>query len=83
MAGIYSHFWDDHMHVSTYLKIGYYLLYLEFAIFVLVSMFYFEYPPTLPYLGAILCLLFVARVWHTRDDVHKCTLTDIKEQECA
>lgn len=45
------------------MKWGYRLLYLELGIFAFVSMFYFDYPTTLPYLGAILCLFYVAMIW--------------------
>ena len=56
------------MHFSTsepidVLKWGYRLLYLQLFIFAIMSMFYFDNPITLPYLGAILCLLYVALIW--------------------
>ena len=65
------------------IKWGTRLLYLELFVFMIVSMFYWDYPPTLPYLGAILCLFYVNRIWEqhgkeeiemVEDDVHKCTL---------
>jgi len=45
------------------LKWGYRLLYLEIGIFLLVSMFYWEYPFTLPFAGAILAFFYVAQIW--------------------
>jgi len=60
---------DHAMHVSTVreaeiiLKWGYRLLYLIVAIFGIVSMFYLYYPPTLFYLGAVLCAFYIALIW--------------------
>ena len=49
------------------LKWGYRLLYLQLFIFAIMSMFYFDNPITLPYLGAILCLFYVALIWKKRE----------------
>ena len=60
---------DHAMHVSIVreaeiiLKWGYRLLYLLVAIFGVVSMFYLSYPPTLFYLGAVLCAFYIAIIW--------------------
>jgi len=60
---------DHAMHVSTVreaeivLKWGYRLLYVLVAIFGIVSMFYLYYPPTVFYLGAVLCLFYIAVIW--------------------
>ena len=48
---------------ETILKWGYRLLYLEISLFLLTSMFYWEYPFTLPFAGAILAFLYVAQIW--------------------
>jgi len=45
------------------LRWGYRLLYLQVFIFVIMSMFYFDSPVTFAYLGAILSLFYVARIW--------------------
>ena len=45
------------------LRWGYRLLYLQLFIFVIMSMFYFDNPVTLAYLGAILSLFYVALIW--------------------
>ena len=45
------------------LKWGYRLLYVQLSIFVIMSMFYFSNPVTLAYLGAILSLFYIARIW--------------------
>jgi len=45
------------------LRWGYRLLYLEMFLFLLVSMFYWDYPQTLPFAGAILAFFYVAQIW--------------------
>ena len=80
------------MHVSAVLEAeiiltwGYRLLYLMVFMFGIVSMFYLSYPPTLFYLGAVLCAFYVAIIWKDytgkdilEDDVHKCTVEYISE----
>ena len=49
--------------VEEILKWGYRLLYLQLFIFAIMSMFYFSNPVTLAYLGAILSLFYIARIW--------------------
>ena len=64
------------------LKWGYRLLYLEIALFLLMSMFYVSYPVTLPFTGAILSFFYVAQIWKNasvKTDVQMCTLMSISE----
>jgi hypothetical protein len=59
---------------ETILKWGYRLLYLEISLFLLTSMFYWEYPFTLPFAGAILAFFYVAQIWkHAKFDDDKKT----------
>ena len=39
------------------------LLSLALFVFVVIAMFYVDFPPTLPFTGAILCFFFIARIW--------------------
>jgi len=48
---------------ETILTWGYRLLYLEIALFLITSMFYWEYPPTIFYAGAILVFYYIAQLW--------------------
>ena len=45
------------------IKWGTRFLYLELFVFMIVSMFYWNYPTTLPYLGTILSLFYLYRIW--------------------
>ena len=68
MAGYHTPSWGDIMRDSNdgpleIIKWGNRLLYLALFVFMIVSMSYWDYPPTLPYLGAILCLFYVNRIW--------------------
>ena len=80
------------MHNSTneqavkLIKWGERCLYVLLFVFMTVSMFNWNYPPTLPYLGAILSLFYLARIWARHSDkvmletdVHKCTLEYIND----
>jgi len=49
--------------VEEIIKWGYRLLYLQVFIFAIMSMFYFDRIVTFAYLGAILSLFYVARIW--------------------
>jgi len=51
------------LDVEGIIKWGYRLLYLQLFIFAIMSMFYFSNPVTLAYLGAILSLFYIARIW--------------------
>ena len=51
------------LSVEEIIKWGYRLLYLQVFIFVIMSMFYFDRIVTFAYLGAILSLFYVARIW--------------------
>ena len=57
------------MHVSNVreaeivLQWGYRLLYLLVFMFGIVSMFYLSSPPTVFYLGAVLCMFYIAVIW--------------------
>ena len=82
------------MHNSTneqavkLIKWGERCLYVLLFVFMTVSMFNWNYPPTLPYLGAILTLFYLQRIWERHGkgqssrletDVHKCALEYINE----
>jgi len=57
---------DDLVHwsdVETIIKLGTWCLYLEIFLFVFVSMFYLDFPPTFPFLGAILGMFYLHLVW--------------------
>ena len=45
------------------IKWGNRFLYLGLFLFIIVSMSYWNYPTTLPYLGAILSLFYLYRIW--------------------
>lgn len=54
---------ENDLETENVLKWGYRLLYLEIFLFLITSMFYWEYPFTLPFAGAILAFLYVAQIW--------------------
>ena len=74
------------MHVSAVLeaqiilKWGYRLLYLIVFMFGIVSMFYLSYPPTVFYLGAVLCMFYIALIWENYQGKEEREETEIKKE---
>ena len=59
------------LEIEGLLKWGNRLLYLELFLFLIMSMFYWDYPPTIFYAGAILSFFYVARIWNNYSVVKK------------
>ena len=53
-------------------KWGNRLLYLALFVFIIVSISYWNYPTTLPYLGAILSLFYLNRIWERYGKEKEC-----------
>jgi len=51
------------LEAERILKFGYRMLYLEIGLFLIVSMFYWKFPFTLAFTGAILSLFYISRIW--------------------
>jgi hypothetical protein len=49
--------------VETIIKFATWCLYLEIFLFAIVSMFYLNFGPTFPFLGAILGLFYLHLIW--------------------
>ena len=57
---------DNHMHwsnVEQIIKWATRLFNLEIVLFGFVSMHYLNFPPTFPFLGAMMCLYYLHLVW--------------------
>jgi len=54
---------ESEHETENILKWGYRLLYLEIFLFLITSMFYWDYPPTVFYAGGILIFFYIAQLW--------------------